>query len=91
MLAAPLLLHVPPLGDVRPPRAATHASAGLVELQADGSGVAHFFDVVAGDVLEGKKHRGGISELSGGCETSPASPWSHSPPWPAKSSPSGYP
>ena len=54
LLAAPLLLHVPPLGDAWPPGAATHASAGLVELQADGSSVTHFFDVVARDELKGK-------------------------------------
>lgn len=53
----------PPLGDGCPARAATHASAGLVELQADGSSVTHFFDIVARDGLEGQKHSGGISDL----------------------------
>lgn len=36
-------------------RAATHTGVGLVEPQAEGSAVAHFFDVVARDGLEVRK------------------------------------
>lgn len=38
---------------------------GLVELQAEGSSVTHFFDIVACDGLEGKIHRDGTRALMG--------------------------